>query len=184
MKRQVWLSALVGMAGLAVQAPARAAATENVIQIAAGFRYGISMNDGDLNPWGAGLGLSAGYTLPAMPIYVGGNVEYFFGGKVQVQDAEIKSHVLQVSAEGGYDIGVLPMLVLRPKLGLGIASMSTEACAKGVCSDTGGTKPLVAPGATAIIFAGKFTLSVDARYAVVFADETAKALIFTAGIGF
>jgi hypothetical protein len=36
----------------------------------------------------------------------------------------------------------------------------------------------------AILLLPKVRLSVDARYALIFADETGKALILSAGIGF
>ena len=46
-------------------APARAEPkTANSLQLGLGLRYGIEMNEGDFNPWGLGLGIQGGYTLP------------------------------------------------------------------------------------------------------------------------
>jgi hypothetical protein len=42
----------------------------------------------------------------------------------------------------------------------------------------------LAPGATFMLITERFGLSVDLRYALIFADKTAKALIFSVGIGF
>src|SRR5688500_17848983 len=81
-------------------------ATEGALQCGLGFGYGIELNDGDLNPWGTGIGLDGGYTLPVIPIYVGGNIEYFFGGTAASPLVERDSNFWQVSAEGGYDIGL------------------------------------------------------------------------------
>jgi len=176
---------LFGVAALAVSGPTWAGApTENVIQIAAGFRYGLEMNDGDLNPWGSGIGLQGGYTLPIIPVYLGGNFEYFFGGKAQVLTAEVEGHLWQATVEGGYDLGLGPIFVIRPKVGFGVASVSTKSCFQGICGENTDTKPVLAPGATFILMTGKVTLSLDARYDLIFADQTAKALILTAGIGF
>lgn len=158
-------------------------ATANVVQLGLGFRYGIEMNDGDLNPWGAGLGLDAGYTLPSA-VYVGGTFEYFFGGSIDSPLGEIKSNAWHLMGEGGYDVGLGESLVLRPKLGLGIGSLRTELCSGGDCNSDSTTKLAMAPGLKFMIITPRFGLSLDARYAMIFADQTAKALIFTVGVGF
>jgi hypothetical protein len=160
-------------------------ATSGALQFGLGFRYGAELNDGDFNPWGTGLGLEAGYTLPLLPIYVGGNAEYFFGDSVESGGVKVDGKIWQISAEGGYDFGVGDHLVIRPKLGLGFATASTEACA-GVlgCSSNSDTKPLIAPGAKFILMFSRFELSFDGRYAVVTSDPSAKAFIFSAGVGF
>jgi hypothetical protein len=57
-----------------------------------------------------GLGARGGYTLPNMPIYVGGTILYHFGSNYQSS--------LVLGVEGGYDITVGPVII-RPYLGLG-----------------------------------------------------------------
>lgn len=160
-------------------------ATEGSIQIGLGFRYGVEMNDGDLNPWGTGIGLEGGYTLPVIPVYVGGNAEYFFGGTLDSPQVDLDSNIWQLSAEGGYDFGIGDHVVIRPKLGLGYAFLSTETCIGdlGCQSDSDG-KPLIAPGAKFMLLLKSFQLSFDARYAIITSDPSAKAFIFSAGIGF
>ncbi|MGC4086811.1 MAG: outer membrane beta-barrel protein [Polyangiaceae bacterium] len=174
--------ALCGVLLAATPALANDPATANVIQIGAGVRYGIEMNDGDFNPWGVGLGLDGGYTLP-MAVYVGGNFEYFFGDSVTLAGIETTGNVWQLTAEGGYDIGLGP-IVLRPKLGAGIGTLRGESCFSGTCSSDSSSKFALTPGVKAMFFTPSFSLSVDTRYDLIFADETAKALIFTVGIGF
>ena len=164
--------------------------TANAIQLGVGFRYGIAMgSDSDLNPWGTGLGLNVGYTLPNA-IYLGGNFEYFFGGTADVGSFRLKSNIWQLSAEGGYDIGLGENFVIRPKVGVGVAGSkaSIEGCLPGIsCGDQGNTtsdtSPLVAPGATFMLFTSHISLALDVRYALVFGDSTAKALILSFGIG-
>src|SRR5882724_3644493 len=103
MRTTKWVSAAAGLVGLLVATPSFAAATEGSLQIGLGFRYGVELNEGDFNPWGTGLGLEVGYTLPVLPIYVGGNAEYFFGGTLDSPTGKIDGHIWQLTAEGGYD---------------------------------------------------------------------------------
>lgn len=181
-----WAGLLSGVAALLVALPSFAGepATQGSVQLGLGFRYGAELNDGDLNPWGAGLGFNGGITLPAIPIYVGGNIEYFFGEKQESAGISLKSNVWQITAEGGYDIGLGDRLVLRPKLGLGPATARAEACYLGTCSSDSSTKLAILPGATFMVFLPVLSLSFDARYEIVTSDPTAKAFIFSAGIGF
>lgn len=154
--------------------------TANSLQLGLGLRYGVEMNEGDFNPWGIGLGVNGGYTLPNA-VYVGGLFEYFFGDSRDVAGIKFKGNLWQVMAEGGYDIGLTPLFVLRPKIGAGIASTSVSA---GDTDDSSSDFAL-APGVTAMLFLPGFGLSLDVRYDMVFSDpEMGKALIFTAGVGF
>jgi len=158
-------------------------ATANSLQIGLGFRYGIEMNEGDFNPWGPGIGASVGYTLPIMPIYVGGNFDYFFGSSVEAGGFETKGKVWHLMAEGGYDVGLADIVVIRPKLGLGPAGMSIETCGMSCVSDSN-VKFAIAPGAAFMLFTPVIKLALDLRYAIVLSDPTAKALLFSVGVGF
>lgn len=185
MRKAKWLAAALGLSSLLLAAPSFAAATEGTLQFGLGFRYGKELNDGDLNPWGTGIGLEAGITLPVLPIYVGGNAEYFFGGTLDSPAGKVDANVWQLSAEGGYDIGLGPIFVLRPKLGFGLAHLSGKTCIGALgCHDDADTKPLIAPGAKFMLLLSHFQLSFDARYAVVTSDPASKAFIFSVGVGF
>ncbi len=173
----------VAAAGL-VSAPAFAEpATANSIQLGLGFRYGIEMNPGDVNPWGIGLGLDGGYTLPNA-VYLGGNIEYFFGDSVGDDTNGATTNIWQLSAEGGYDIGLGPIFVLRPKLGLGLANIHEKGCVLGACTSDTESKFALLPGATFMVMPPGFNLSADLRYELIFADEVEKALLIAVGIGF
>jgi hypothetical protein len=165
-------------------APRTGPATANVVQFGLGFRYGIELNDDtDLNPWGAGLGIDAGYTLPSA-VYVGGTFEYFFGGSIDAEGGELKGNAWHLLGEGGYDIGLGESFVVRPKLGVGLGSIKTEVCFDGDCNSDSSTNLAMAPGIKLMLITPRFGLSLDTRYAMIFGDKTAKALIFTVGVGF
>src|SRR6185369_1686960 len=110
MKVRTWMGAFVAASLVLVPLTAAAEpATANSIQIGVGFRYGFSLEEGDFNPWRTGLGLQGGFTLPNA-IYVGGNAEYFFGDKQQAPGSEHTGNIWQVTAEGGYDLGLGPIV--------------------------------------------------------------------------
>jgi Outer membrane protein beta-barrel domain len=185
MRTAKWVSAATGLVGLLVAAPSFAAATEGSLQIGLGFRYGVELNEGDFNPWGTGLGLEVGYTLPVLPIYVGGNAEYFFGGTLDSPAGKIDGNIWQLTAEGGYDFGLGDHLVLRPKLGLGFANLAAETCLGTLgCTKSNDNQGVIAPGAKLILMFSRFELSFDGRYDVVLSDPASKAFIFSVGIGF
>jgi hypothetical protein len=195
MRKASLVGVLTGLAALAFVTPAFAApATSGALQFGVGFRYGKELNEGDFNPWGTGLGIEGGYTLPILNVYLGGNAEYFFGAKSDVKSSvlsgSVDGHIFQLSAEGGYDIGLGPLLVLRPKLGIGFASPHVEVCTPD-CDKRNDTNFLLAPGAKLLLFTSHFSLSADVRYALLFAQKsevgdstTGKAFIFSVGVGF
>lgn len=184
MRKAKWMAVALGVSSLLLAAPSFATATEGAMQLGLGFRYGKELNEGDFNPWGTGLGLEAGYTLRNMPIYLGGNFEYFFGDTQEVATTKLDSHIWQLSAEGGYDLGLGENVVLRPKLGLGLAHVSGEVCVAGDCQSASDSHVLIAPGAKLMVLLSHFELSFDGRYAIVSSDPSAKAFIFSVGFGF
>ena len=176
-----WLGALAAAGALMCAAGSASAepATAGSPQIGIGFRYGFELHEGDYNPWGVGIGVDGGFTFPVIPIYVGGVIEYFFGDSVDTSFGEYKSNLWQIQAEGGYDIGLGP-IVLRPKVGLGYAHTSFES----PLVDDSSSDFALAPGLTAMLFLPAFSLHVDARYDLVFAERTMKGLILSVGFGF
>lgn len=182
-------SCCVGLLGVALAMVAESAranepATANSVNVGLGFRYGFELEEGDFNPWGNGIGVEVGFTMPNA-LYVGGNVDYFFGDSETGPDFELSSNIWQAMGEVGYDVGVAPAFVLRPKLGAGIAGINTDACLLGVCEDDSETYFAMAPGSTFLFFTERIVIALDFRYDMIFAEEeTANALLFSAGIGF
>jgi Outer membrane protein beta-barrel domain len=157
--------------------------TAGALQLGLGYRYGAEQNDGDFNPWGHGLGVDGGYTMNNA-VYLGGDFDYFFGEKVDTSLGSVEGNLWQLMAEGGYDVGLGDSFVARPKLGLGVAHRGAEACGLGVaCIDSSEADFALAPGLKLMLFTRSFSLAFDMRYAFVFGDDTAKAVIFSAGIG-
>ena len=160
--------------------------TANSIQLGLGFRYGAKLSDGDLNPWGVGLGVDVGYTLPNA-IYLGGNFEYFFGETKEALALKVSANIMQFGVEGGYDVGIGRSFVIRPKFGVGVAHFesSIEGCPSDVtCSGSSDTKAALTPGVTFLLFTQRVSLALDVRYDMVLSDPSLQGLIFSAGIGF
>ncbi len=157
--------------------------TAGSLQLSGGFRYGVMQDDADLDPWRTGLGLSLGYTTYD-GLYVGGVFDYFLGETLSFGEAEVSANVWQLAGEVGYDFMLGSAVMLRPKVSAGVSTLNVE-CSSGCVGDGSNSYVGVAPGLTAQFYAGPVILAVDARYQLVFADpETAKALIFSFGIGF
>jgi hypothetical protein len=144
--------------------------------------YGSPSDDLGLNPYGGGIGLRLGVTLP-VSLYLGGSFDYFFGeSETNTADLEQSTSLLQVMARVGYDLGIGPV-TLRPQLGLGLARGQT---------DFGGISAsesdfALAPGVEFIFGLGVLSLSAEANYNVIFAgdsDQAPNAWILGLGLGF
>lgn len=184
-----WMAVVTGLAATAVSLPAGAnePATANSLQLGIGFRYGFELEDGDFNPWGSGIGLDVGYTLPNA-VYLGGAFDYFLGEERETDGLTLDANIWQLMAEAGYDVGFGsgPFVVVRPKLGAGVAGLSSEVCVESLgCDAESETNFALAPGATFLLLTKSVSVSLDLRYDMIFAEEeTLNALIFSAGIGF
>jgi hypothetical protein len=140
--------------------------------------YGSAFGDPELNPYGPGLGLRAGVTLPAS-LYLGASFDYFLGESETRGVIDVSSSLLQVLANVGYDAGLGP-LTLRPSLGLGFAESSFE----GLGGEVSESDFVLSPGAELFIGLGLLSVSGEVRYNKVFADGDADGLILGLGLGF
>jgi Outer membrane protein beta-barrel domain len=150
--------------------------------------YGAPIGDSDRNPYGGGLGLRLGVTLPAS-LYLGGSFEYFFGKSDQVGSStsdqvgfspEVSSSLLQVMGRVGYDLGFGP-LTLRPQLGFGLARTLVKLEDVDLESES---DFVLAPGAEFVVGLGLLSVSAEASYNKVFAEGDADAVILGLGLGF
>lgn len=93
---------------------------------------------------GADLRGQAGYTLKE-GIYVGGAVDVFFGSSEEIPPIGLELGGergfwgLSMEVDCGYDVGLLPQLVVRPLLGLGLLTTFFEECIGSACTDHSGT---------------------------------------------
>lgn len=184
MRARASVAAFLSALAFSIPASADPPATANSLAIGLGFRYGVDLEDSVVNPWGTGLGVGVGYTLPSA-VYLGANFDYFFGETETLPTGDASANIWQAMAEGGYDIGLGQSLVLRPKAGVGFASLNGEACVDTLgCDSRSESNLALAPGLTFLVVTQNFILSLDTRYDLVFAEETASALLFSLGIGF
>lgn len=189
---QARIGIAIGLLALCAPAVALAdpPATAGVLQLEAGFRYGIDLGDTEVGPWGPGVGIGVGYTLDS-GIYFGGLVEYFFGQRGTEGVAEVKENLIQLVGEGGYDLGLSEHWVARGKGFVGGARLAREACSSVMipggaesCTDASSFELGLGPGAALMYLGKSFSFSVDARYELVMSDPAESAVILAAGIGF
>lgn len=172
---------VAGAAGLCTLGVAEEASALPLLTLSGNLRglYGSAVSDPALDPYGIGLGLSAGVTLPAS-LYLGASFNYFFGESESLGGFDATFSAYQLMAHVGYDLGVGP-LTLRPSLGLGFNSASLDT--DGPIIVEAESDFLLSPGAEAIIGLGLLTVSGELRYDKVFADD-ADAIVVGLGIGF
>jgi hypothetical protein len=128
------------------------------------------------NSLNLGFGARIGYTLPAVPVYIGGTFVYHLGTSESFLGYEISSHAMYFGAEGGYNVSAGPVVV-RPYLGLG-ATMVTASSGSISASDT---KFSLWPGAALLVPLGPGFVGVDMRYLVVTGGGSGSFGIFATG---
>jgi hypothetical protein len=171
---------------------AEGAPAEPVDDPSKGFRIGALLGYGlaleDLNPWGMGFGLQAGYDTGIFVI--GARFVYYVGATEEIPQINafgdltgtetVTINVWELSVDAGFDVALSQAVTLRPGLGIGFASSGRGSSSELVAA--------VSPGA-ALLFAASdsFYVGLDARFQLVTSQpESVKALIFlaTAGLRF
>jgi hypothetical protein len=127
----------------------------------------------DWNPYHLGLGVRGGVTLSS--IYVGASLDYFFAETTHVTGFEVSGGRLQVMGNVGYEFG-LPLLTLRPLVGLGYAHTNIDADSAGSASKQ---ELVIAPGAELLVNLGLINVSGELRYNW----STTDAVVVGVGVG-
>lgn len=142
--------------------------------------YGSATGDAELNPYGIGLGLRAGVTLPAS-LYLGASYDYFAGESDTNMGVDVSSSLQQFMGRVGYDLGLGP-LTLRPQLGIGLAQASSEL---GPVDDST-SEFVLAPGVEFTFGLGLLSVGAEVSYNKVFSDDEVEAdgVILGLGLGF
>lgn len=163
--------------------------TQEKAQVSGHLGGGIYLGDGNLNPYGFGLGARGGYTFN-LPIYVGGLMDIFVGEKDSFPAGEAKAHSFIFQGEVGYDLGITRRVVIRPKMGLGLTHFFGKTCANlgpigpigpvGGCRSYSDTKFAFQIGAEVPIAVGPVFISPEMRFNIV---NDASALFLGAGVG-
>ncbi|MEO8182032.1 MAG: hypothetical protein ABI895_24625 [Deltaproteobacteria bacterium] len=128
----------------------------------------------DWNPYAAGLGLRGGVTL--LSIYAGASFDYFFAETTHLEGIEISGGRVQFMGNLGYELS-LPLLTLRPLLGVGYAQTQIES---DFGADHSQQELVLAPGAELMLSLGLVNVSGEVRYNFT---STADAMIVGIGAG-
>jgi hypothetical protein len=130
---------------------------------------GSSNGDGTCNPFGFGVGVRAGVTLP-IPVYLGGTFVYHTGFSRDFSNGFSSSgNVAYPGVEAGYDFRLGP-ITLRPYLGVGYALVSDDGTSPGnalvppMSNDKTDNRLAVWPGAVGLVSFGRVFVGVDLRY--------------------
>lgn len=156
--------------------------------------YGLLPGASDsLNPYGAGIGLRLGITLPVR-LYLGLSYEHFFGGEpvrlANIVAWESEATVDEAQAWLGYQLP-LDGITLRACLGLGVAYLQEETLVYGM--QTASPEPerstesalgfVWSPALQLAFPVGAASLLVEGRYSIV-PEEVAEADALFLGVGF
>jgi hypothetical protein len=76
------------------------------------------------NPYGFGLGGRAGISI--FHLYAGGSAIHYFGGSTDTAVGKLDVSSTLLGGELGYTITALPIIQLRPQMGLGSATFSSS----------------------------------------------------------
>jgi hypothetical protein len=169
------LAAAVSLAALGTAKDARALPLLSLSASARGL-YGAALGDPYLNPYGVGLGVRAGVSLPTS-LYLGGAFDYFLG---ESKGSSIS--LLQLMGHVGYDVGLGP-LTLRPSLGLGLSQKKAEGTNDTSVPPDYISNIAASPGVELLVALGMMSVSAEARYNLVF-DADPDAVIVGIGLGF
>ena len=166
-----------------VEVAARAGFATNPVSSNNGFSFP--------NPLGFGVGARGGVSF--MGIYGGINVMYYFGGSqnesVLGQSFSFSDHTFMYGLEAGYGFTLIDILTIRPQIGVGNASFSTNTNVSGVVSanvgGNNGSNIYLEPGVTGLISLGGWFVGADAN-ALFFPglNNSTTAFSFHGQIGF
>ncbi len=158
---------------MASAAVSRASAQSLYAGALGGYAKSTGKGSGTFEPYGLGLGASAGVTLPVMPIYLGARIVWHAGDTQRLgagsASVSLKEHYLLYGLDLGYDLALGP-LVLRPGLGIGKASLESSSSVSGGGSAVSFSTPntgsslYLAPNIGLIIKLGLIYLGGELRY--------------------
>ncbi len=169
MKMYIGAPTVAALCLIAVSASAEPAFTECKGQVGIELGYGVYTGEGEdpPNPYGLGLGVRSGYTL-GVGVYLGAAFHYYLGSSDEVTvlgtTIESSSNIYQFGAEVGYDLGLGPQVVLRPKVGLGYATAAGEVSSDGGSQDVTESGLAISPGVQALFNLEPVFISADVRY--------------------
>jgi len=140
--------------------------------------YGAALGDPELSGYGPGIGLRAGVTLPTS-LYLGASYDYFFGESEDSILGDVSFSFSQLTGNVGYDLTAIPLLTLRPNLGLGLAFANAEFAGESESE----SDFVLSPGLEAFVGLGLLNINGELRYNKIFADGDTDAIVIGVGLG-
>ena len=159
---------LAAAVGVGAFAATRNASALGPVDLEIGAKVGGATNpsssDGP-NALGFGLGARAGVSF--MNVYGGVSFMYYFGGSTDLSvpgiagSEHVSGHSILYGVEGGYNLS-LPIITLRPQLGIGNFTLSQSIDIPGATTPDVNNIYLE-PGVTALITVGTWYIGADAN---------------------
>lgn len=136
------------------------------IDIEAGAKVGVATNPSDgNNPYGFGLGLRGGVGI--FGFYGGISAVHYFGSDVDVlvpgQSDKPHLSTTLLGLELGYTISAIPIINIRPQLGIGNATFYVS----GGGSDTSDSHVYVEPGVVVLVPLGLVYVGADVNALII-----------------
>lgn len=127
------------------------------VDLEVGAKVGVATNPDSnfANPYGIGLGARAGVGI--LGFYGGLSAIHYFGSSDELLGAKYDVSSTLLGVEAGYTISALPVVQIRPQLGLGNASFSSSAGG----SSSSKSYLYLEPGVTALVPLGLVYVGAD-----------------------
>ncbi|HEX2678424.1 MAG TPA: hypothetical protein VHM19_17350 [Polyangiales bacterium] len=170
---------------LVAASPARAAGPSLWAGVLGGYASTTDKQH-DVEPYGVGLGASAGVTLPVMPFYVGARVVRYFGDSAKIVSGagslKLESQYTLYGLDLGYDASLGP-ITLRPGLGIGSAALKNSGAAAGVTVSASDSSLYLAPNIGLIVSAGLLYVGGELRFNALTEDKHFNSVSMLASLG-
>lgn len=168
------LFAALSFAGVFLQSSDARADLPLAVEVGGKLGYATNPNSDVPNPLGVGFGARGGVEL-FKSLYLGGNIMYYFGTSEDTplgateSNTSVSTHTLLLGVEAGYDLH-LSMLIIRPQLGFGDASLTSFTNFNGTVNNPGTTvgnftvtnqRLYLEPGITALVNVGPVYFGAD-----------------------
>lgn len=158
------LVAALAVAAVAWTVAERDAQALGPVDLEVGAKLGVGTNpDSRLaNSYGFGMGGRAGLTIAHF--YGGVSAVHYFGGTKEIAGQTIDASSTLLGVEVGYTIKAIPLIRLRPQVGIGNAHYSTSV---DTVEGKGDDKLYLEPGLTLVIPLGLLFVGADANALLV-----------------
>lgn len=137
------------------------------VDVEAGLKAGVGTNpdSNGSNPYGFGLGGRAGVNI--FNVYLGASAIHYFGSSESAPGGSADISSTLIGGELGYTITAIPVIQIRPQLGIGSASYSLDGTVLGIKASTSDSHLYLEPGVTVLVPLGLLYVGADANALIV-----------------